>query len=77
MATLSAVLAERGFGVEGQDDWLRAPLLLRDVLLQAGDTAGAVARYRELLAHWRQAPPDTPDLVSARGRLALLSRAAR
>jgi tetratricopeptide (TPR) repeat protein len=76
-AALEAARAERGFGVEGQDDWLRLPLLLGDVLLQSGDTAGAVGRYRELLERWRQAPPDVPDLVSARERLAGLARSPR
>jgi tetratricopeptide (TPR) repeat protein len=76
-AALEAALAERGFGIEGQDDWLRVPLLLGDALLQSADTAAAVARYRELLARWQQAPPDAPDLVAARARLAGLSRLPR
>jgi Tfp pilus assembly protein PilF len=76
-AALERVLDEKGFGVEGQDDWLRAPLLLGNVLLQAGDTAAAVRRYQEMVQRWREAPLDAPDLVSARARLDALQGARR
>jgi len=74
---LQALIDSGGFGAQGQDDWLRAPLLLGDVLLAAGDSAGAAKRYRELTARWRDAPSDTPDLVTARARLAALAGARR
>jgi tetratricopeptide (TPR) repeat protein len=70
---LLAVLDQEGFGAEGQDDFIRAPLLLGDILLQLGDSAGAAKRYREFIDRWRAAPPDLPDLVSARARLAALT----
>jgi tetratricopeptide (TPR) repeat protein len=66
------VLAEPGFGYEGQEDWLRAPLVLGDLLLAQRDTAGAVKAYRRLLDQWRDAPPELPDIVAVRTRLALL-----
>jgi len=65
------------FGSQGQDEWLRAPLLLGDALLALGDSAGAYKRYQEVATRWRDAPPDTPDLVTARARLASLAARAR
>jgi tetratricopeptide (TPR) repeat protein len=60
------------FGSQGQDEWLRAPLLLGDVLLALGDSAGAIKRYQEITSRWRDATSDTPDLATARARLAPL-----
>lgn len=74
-ATLQALTLAGGFGGQGQDDWLRAPLLLGDVLLASGDTAGAIKRYQEVATRWRNAPADFPDLVTARARLAALVHA--
>ena len=71
---LTTLLNEQGFGGQGEDDWLRAPLLLGDALLASGDTAGAIKRYRQVAARWRDAPSDMPDLVTARARLAALVR---
>jgi Tfp pilus assembly protein PilF len=68
-AMLSAVAARRTFGIEGQDDWLRAPLLLGDALLAAGDTAGAARQYQNLLTQWREASGENPDLVAAQQHL--------
>ena len=76
-AVLTAVIDADGFGAQGEDDWLRAQLLLADVLLAVGDSAGAVKRYQEVATRWRDAPPDTPDLVNARSRLAALARVRR
>ncbi len=76
-AVLTAVIDADGFGAQGEDDWLRAPLLLADALLAVGDSAGAVKRYQEVATRWRDAPPDTPDLVNARSRLAALTRVRR
>jgi tetratricopeptide (TPR) repeat protein len=73
-ATLLALLDREGFGAEGQDDFLRAPLVLGDVLLQLGDSAGAAKRYREFIERWRAAPADLPDLLIARARLAALTQ---
>jgi Tfp pilus assembly protein PilF len=66
---LSAVEARKNFGVEGQDDWLRAPLLLGNALLAAGDTAGAARQYQNLLTQWRDASGENPDLAAARQHL--------
>ena len=70
---LERVVAGKGFGQEGQDDYLRAPLMLGDLLAQAGDTAGARRRFQEFVTRWKDAPSDTPDLVTARARLAALT----
>ena len=75
--TLIAILDGEGFGAEGQDDFIRAPLLLGDVLLELGDSVGAAKRYREFIDRWRAAPPDIPDLANARARLALLTQPRR
>jgi tetratricopeptide (TPR) repeat protein len=74
---LETLVDSGGFGGQGQDDWLRAPLLLGDVLLASGDSAGAVKRYQEVIARWRDAPADFPDLVTARARLSALTAARR
>ncbi len=66
------LLAERGFGTEGQEDWLRAPLVLGDLLRAQHDTAGAVNAYQRLVDQWREAQPTLPDLIVARGRIAAL-----
>jgi tetratricopeptide (TPR) repeat protein len=72
-ATLQKVIESGAFGGQGQDEWLRAPLLLGDALLALGDSAGAAKRYKEVATRWRDAPPDTPDLATARARLAALA----
>lgn len=73
--TLSRLLSERGFGSEGQDDWLRAPLILGDLLVAQGDSAGGMKAYQRLLAQWRDAPASVPDVVAVRTRVASLSGA--
>jgi tetratricopeptide (TPR) repeat protein len=77
LVTLQRLMNERAFGLEGQDEWLRAPLLLGDLLLARGDSTGARKAYERLVDHWRLAPPALPDLVAARSRLAVLDGAAR
>jgi hypothetical protein len=74
---LLALVNTDEFGGQGQDEWLRGPLLLGDVLLASGDSAGALKRYQEIATRWRDAPPDTPDLVAARARLAALAARTR
>jgi tetratricopeptide (TPR) repeat protein len=75
--TLIAMLDSEGFGAEGQDDFIRAPLVLGDVLLELGDSVGAAKRYRQFIDRWRAAPPDLPDLVTVRSRLAALTQPRR
>jgi Tfp pilus assembly protein PilF len=72
IAVLRAMVADPLFGSEGQDDALRAPRLLGDLLLQAGDSAGAARQYRAVLARWGGAPREFPDLTAARAGLTAL-----
>ena len=74
---LEQVTAEKGFGQEGQDDFLRAPLLLGDLLLQDGDTVGARRRFQEFALRWKDAPSDAPDMITVKARLAAIGGAAR
>ncbi len=71
-AALSRLLAEPAFGYEGQEDWLRTPLVLGDLLLAGGDSSGAATSYQRFLTQWREAPPSLPDVVAARSRLRAL-----
>ena len=71
-AVVMQLLDDRGFGTEGQEDWLRAPLVLGDLLRAQHDTAGALNAYQRLLDQWREAQPGLPDLIAARGRIAAL-----
>lgn len=71
-AAMTRVLAERGYGTEGQEDWLRTPLVLGDMLLATGDTAAAMQAYSKLQEQWRDAQPGLPDAIIARNRIALL-----
>lgn len=71
-AAMTRVLAERGFGTEGQEDWLRAPLVLGDMLLAVGDTAGAMQAYSRLQEQWRDAQPGLPEATIVRNRIAML-----
>ncbi|MGI8497161.1 MAG: hypothetical protein ACR2OG_06220 [Gemmatimonadaceae bacterium] len=71
-SVLSRLLAEPTFGAEGQEDWLRAPLMLGDLLLARGDSTPAAAMYQRFLTQWREAPPSLPDVVAARSRLRAL-----
>lgn len=70
---LTTVISHRGFGTEGDVEWLYAPLVLGDLLLATGDTAAAVPQYRAVMERWQEASSDLPDLVTARTRLKLLA----
>ncbi len=72
-AALQTVLDTKTFGVEGEDDWLRAPLLFGDALLTAGDTAGAERQYQNVLKQWHDAAGENPDLAAAQRRLDALT----
>jgi tetratricopeptide (TPR) repeat protein len=76
-AALAHVLEQRGYGFEGEDQWLRAHVLLGDLLLAKGDTAEAVKSYQRLVDQWRGATGNPPDLVAARSRLATLNSPRR
>jgi tetratricopeptide (TPR) repeat protein len=71
-AVLRRILAADSFGAEAQEEWHRAHILLGDLLLAEGDTAGARQAYQALVQRWREAPPALPDLVAARARLVAL-----
>ncbi|MDQ6886132.1 MAG: tetratricopeptide repeat protein [Gemmatimonadota bacterium] len=71
-AVLSRLLAEPTFGSEGQEDWLRVPLVLGDLLLAGGDSIAAATSYQRFLTQWREAPPSLPDVVAARAGLRAL-----
>ena len=68
-ALLATLLQNEAFGFEAQEDWLRAPILLGDLRLANGDTAGARQAYQLLLERWRDAPRSLPDMIAVRGRL--------
>ncbi len=71
-AMLRRILAADSYGAEGQEEWHRAHILLGDLLLAEGDTAGARQAYQALVQRWREAPSALPDLVAARARLVAL-----
>lgn len=71
--TLERVLDEPGFGVDAEDDWLHGHLLLGDLQLAQGDTAGAQRSYERLVQQWRDSPTALPDLVMARSQLVSLA----
>ncbi len=70
---LRQVIDTDAFGAESQEIWLRAHVLLGDLLLSKGDTSGARQAYQALLQRWREAPPTLPELVAARSRLVALA----
>ena len=63
---------EVGFGLDGQAEWLHAPIVLGDLLLAAHDTAAAIKQYQSFLEQWRAAPATLTDVAAARGRIAML-----
>jgi tetratricopeptide (TPR) repeat protein len=75
--SLERVLDEQGFGVDAEDDWLHGHLLLGDLQLAHGDTAGAQRSYERLVRQWRDSPTALPDLVVARSRLVSLAEERR
>jgi tetratricopeptide (TPR) repeat protein len=70
---LRRVIDADAFGAESQEVWLRAHVLLGDLLLSKGDTARARQTYQALLQRWREAPQTLPELVTARARLVALA----
>ena len=72
---LAAVLREEAFGAEAQEDWLRASLLLGDLRLAAGDTAGAREAWQRLYRHWDEAPPTVAAVADVRARLVSIAGA--
>jgi Tfp pilus assembly protein PilF len=74
-AVVQRIVAYDGFGFEGQDDLLHAPLVLGDLMLAQHDTSGAMKEYQRLLDQWRAAPPSQADVAAARSRLASLRAA--
>lgn len=70
---LRRLIDTEAFGAETQEVWLRAHVMLGDVLLSKGDTTGARQSYQALLQRWREAPSTLPDLVTARARLVALA----
>ena len=72
-AALRRVIDADAFGAESQEVWLRAHVLLGDLLISKGDTTRARQAYQALLQRWREAPPTLPDLVTARARLVALA----
>ena len=71
-AAVTRVIAAPGFGREGQEDWLHAPLVMGDILLAQRDTAGAIKSYQRLLEQWHGAPLGLSDVLATRARLASL-----
>jgi tetratricopeptide (TPR) repeat protein len=71
--TARALLAEalRGdaFGAEAQEDWLRASVLLGDLRLGVGDTAGAREAWMRSYRHWADVPAMVPAVADLRARL--------
>lgn len=74
---LERVLNEQGFGVDAEDDWLHGHLLLGELQIAEGDTAGAKRSYERLVEQWRDSPTQLPDLVVARSRLVSLAEERR
>jgi tetratricopeptide (TPR) repeat protein len=68
-ALFNEVLGSEAYGAEAQEDWLRVPMMLGDLRLAAGDTAGAREAWGVLLRQWSSAPASTPELAAARARL--------
>ena len=74
-AATSRILDQRVFGLEAQDDFLRAPLVLGDLAVAAHDTAGAIKHYQQVVDRRRGAQLEVTDVAAARARLAMLRTA--
>ena len=68
-ALLAEALRDDVFGAETQEDWLRASVLLGDLRLAAGDTAGAREAWLRSSRHWADAPATVPAVADLRARL--------
>jgi hypothetical protein len=75
-AATNRILDYRAFGVEAQEDFLRAPLVLGDLLLANQDTAGAIRQYQRVIDQRRGAQREVSDVAAARTRLATLRSAS-
>jgi tetratricopeptide (TPR) repeat protein len=75
-AATNRILDYRAFGVEAQEDFLRAPLVLGDLLLANQDTAGAIKQYQRVIDQRRGAQREVSDVAAARTRLATLRSAS-
>ncbi|HEY4305486.1 MAG TPA: hypothetical protein VGM82_13500 [Gemmatimonadaceae bacterium] len=74
-AATSRILEKRAFGLEAQEDQLRAPLVLGDLALAVQDTAGAIKHYQQVVDRRRGAQLEVTDVAAARTRLAALRTA--
>jgi tetratricopeptide (TPR) repeat protein len=74
-AATSRVLEQHAFGLESQEDLLRAPLVLGDLAIAAQDTAGAIKYYQQVVDRRRGAQLEVTDVAAARSRLAALRNA--
>ncbi len=57
------------WGWEGQEEWVRLPLLMAQAAELVGDSALARKAYGEFLAAWRRADSSLPELRLARANL--------
>jgi tetratricopeptide (TPR) repeat protein len=71
-AAASRILETRAFGLEAQEDFLRAPLVLGDLAIAANDTAAAIKHYQQVVDRRRGAQLEVTDVAAARTRLAAL-----
>jgi tetratricopeptide (TPR) repeat protein len=71
---IEEALKERAFGLEAQEDYLRAPLVLGDLLIAQNDTVGAMKQYRRVIEERKGAQKEVVDVAAARTRIDLLTR---
>jgi lipopolysaccharide biosynthesis regulator YciM len=71
-AAASRILETRAIGLEAQEDFLRAPLVLGDLAIAANDTAAAIKHYQQVVDRRRGAQLEVTDVAAARTRLAAL-----
>jgi len=71
------LIALRPFGVEAQEDWLRAHVRLGDIYERLGKPESAKASYDRLIALWKDGDADLVALKEARERAGRLGVAAR
>ncbi len=69
LSVLREVIAHPQFGNEDQIAWTTALIDAGDLEERLGRGDAAVASYRRLLDHWKDADPALPDLVRVRARL--------
>jgi hypothetical protein len=74
--TFQEVLRDSAIGWEVQEAWLLAPYELGRLYQSRGDTANAVAAYRQILDRWAAGDEDIVALADARHRLSALAPAS-